>query len=180
MSEDARGPSGISSASFPSPEVLCPMPWYAETLDREGPFKAPGEEEQGETPPLKRADKDYLSRYPSDLWPERPLSGGSDCDRASFIDATLRCPRSTSADARGPGGTSGASFPGPEVLCPTPWNSETLDREGPFKDPGEEELKEPPPPQEPKTLEELTATLEEGKATQQPSIGGDAQEAVRR
>ncbi|KAJ1167288.1 hypothetical protein NDU88_007680 [Pleurodeles waltl] len=65
-----------------------------------------------------------------------------------------------------PGGTSGASFPDPDVLCRALRNAETLDGEGPFKAPGEEERqKTPPPPQEQKTSKEPTPTLEEGKAT---------------
>ncbi|KAJ1127823.1 hypothetical protein NDU88_006216 [Pleurodeles waltl] len=67
-----------------------------------------------------------------------------------------------------PEGTSDASFPSLEALCLTPWNAGMLDHEGPFKTPGEEEGEETPLPQEPKSLEELTATVDEGKGIQQP------------
>ncbi|KAJ1193483.1 hypothetical protein NDU88_002780 [Pleurodeles waltl] len=87
-------------------------------------------------------------------------------------------PRGTSA-AHSPGGTSGASFPDQEVLCRVLRNAETLDGEGPFKAPGEEERQKTPPPQKQKMSEEPTAMLEEGKATQQSNFGGDDQEAAR-
>ncbi|KAJ1099611.1 hypothetical protein NDU88_004710 [Pleurodeles waltl] len=85
-----------------------------------------------------------------------------------------------SVDARSPGGTSGASFIDPKVLCPAPRNAETLDAEKPFKAPGEEERKKLPLPLPQKTSEEPTAMQEEEKATQQPSLGGGNQEAARR
>ncbi|KAJ1171298.1 hypothetical protein NDU88_003161 [Pleurodeles waltl] len=49
----------------------------------------------------------------------------------------------------------------------------------PFKAPGGEERGTPPAHYQ-KTLKKTTATLEEGKATQQPSLGCDDQEAARR
>ncbi|KAJ1119263.1 hypothetical protein NDU88_007449 [Pleurodeles waltl] len=76
-----------------------------------------------------------------------------------------------------PGDSSGASFPDPEVLCLAPRNAETLDCVGPFIAPEEEEQE--PPPHHHKTTEELTATLEGGKATKQPSLGCYDQKAAR-
>ncbi|KAJ1202425.1 hypothetical protein NDU88_006225 [Pleurodeles waltl] len=79
------------------------------------------------------SNADYLSHYPSDLWPKWPLSGGSDCDRASSVDAALGFPLGTSADARGPGGTSGVSYPDPEVFELAPRDAKRLDAAGLLK-----------------------------------------------
>ncbi|KAJ1191134.1 hypothetical protein NDU88_000450 [Pleurodeles waltl] len=81
-------------------------------------------------------------------------------------------------DACGPGGTSGASFPDPEVCCSALGNAEKLDVAWTFKAPEEEERRPPPPPQNQTTMEEPIATLGKKKTTPQPSLRRDRQEAA--
>ncbi|KAJ1193228.1 hypothetical protein NDU88_002532 [Pleurodeles waltl] len=82
-------------------------------------------------------------------------------------------PGGTSADARDPGGTSGAFCPYPEVLSPASRNAEGPDGAGIFKSPNlTPEGKEPDLGSE-TTTEGPTAMLSEETTTPEPILGGD-------
>ncbi|KAJ1198647.1 hypothetical protein NDU88_002486 [Pleurodeles waltl] len=106
-----------------------------------------------------------------------------DCSGASSVDATCRCPRGTSKDACGPGGTSGAFFSDPENLSTTPRITKTPDIAGLFKAREIKEGERPPQPtqqpQEQRKTDEPTVTWEDENSTlkRQPNNGPGDQEA---